>query len=64
MSVDLKFRIFKFLRSPNRYRGEESHVPGFFSHFFPLRYFEVYWLEPDWPTFLDDFQKHWPTDED
>jgi hypothetical protein len=29
---------------------------------FPLRYFEVHWLEPDWPTFLDDFQKHWPTD--
>ena len=30
---------------------------------FPLRYFEVHWLEPDWPTFLDDFQKHWPTDQ-
>ncbi len=30
---------------------------------FPLRYFEVHWLEPDWSTFLDDFQKHWPTDE-
>jgi hypothetical protein len=30
---------------------------------FPLRYFEVHRLEPDWPTFLDDFQKHWPTDE-
>lgn len=29
---------------------------------FPLRYFEVHLLEPDWPTFLDDFQKHWPTD--
>ena len=29
---------------------------------FPLRYFEVHRLEPDWPTFLDDFQKHWPTD--
>ncbi|MDZ7582894.1 MAG: hypothetical protein U5R30_20485 [Deltaproteobacteria bacterium] len=29
---------------------------------FPLRYFEVHHLEPDWPTFLDDFQKHWPTD--
>jgi len=28
----------------------------------PLRYFEVHWLEPDWRTFLDDFQKHWPTD--
>jgi hypothetical protein len=31
---------------------------------FPLRYFEVHHLRPDWPTFLDDFQKHWPTDED
>lgn len=31
---------------------------------FPLRYFEVHNLEPDWPTFLDDFQKHWPTDAD
>ncbi|MFZ0726902.1 MAG: hypothetical protein WAM61_14045 [Desulfobacterales bacterium] len=29
---------------------------------FPLRYFEVHHLQPDWPTFLDDFQKHWPTD--
>lgn len=29
---------------------------------FPLRYFEVHHLEPNWPTFLDDFQKHWPTD--
>ena len=31
---------------------------------FPLRYFEVHRLPPDWPTFLDDFQHHWPTDED
>ena len=31
---------------------------------FPLRYFEVHGLEPDWPAFLDDFQRHWPTDED
>jgi len=30
---------------------------------FPLRYFEVHRLKPDWPTFLDDFQRHWPTDE-
>lgn len=29
---------------------------------FPLRYFEVHHLEPDWPAFLDDFQQHWPTD--
>lgn len=31
---------------------------------FPLRYFEVHRLRPDWPTFLDDFQHHWPTDDD
>jgi hypothetical protein len=31
---------------------------------FPLRYFEVHRLKPDWPAFLDDFQRHWPTDED
>jgi len=31
---------------------------------FPLRYFEAHRLKPDWPTFLDDFQRHWPTDED
>ena len=31
---------------------------------FPLRYFEVHQLAPDWPTFLDDFQRHWPTDDD
>jgi hypothetical protein len=31
---------------------------------FPLRYFEVHGLLPDWPRFLDDFQRHWPTDED
>jgi len=29
---------------------------------FPLRYFEVHQLAPDWPTFLEDFQRHWPTD--
>ena len=31
---------------------------------FPLRYFEVHGLAPEWPAFLDDFQRHWPTDED
>src|ERR1700721_2769694 len=29
---------------------------------FPLRYFAAHGLEPDWPAFLDDFQRHWPTD--
>jgi hypothetical protein len=31
---------------------------------FPLRYFEAHGLKPDWPSFLDDFQQHWPTDGD
>ena len=31
---------------------------------FPLRYFETHGLKPDWPGFLDDFQRHWPTDDD
>lgn len=29
---------------------------------FPLRYFEVHRIPPDWSIFLDDFQRHWPTD--
>lgn len=31
---------------------------------FPLRYFEVHRLPPDWTYFLDDFRQHWPTDDD
>jgi hypothetical protein len=31
---------------------------------FPLRYFEVHGLLPDWSAFLDDFQRHWPTDNE
>ena len=31
---------------------------------FPLAYFEKHKLPRDWPAFLDDFQQHWPTDED
>ena len=31
---------------------------------FPKRYFETHGLKPDWPAFLEDFQRHWPTDED
>ena len=31
---------------------------------FPLRYFEAHGLPLDWSKFLDDFQRHWPTDED
>ncbi len=31
---------------------------------FPLAYFEKHGLPHDWPAFLDDFQAHWPTDEE
>jgi len=31
---------------------------------FPLRYFEQHGLPLDWLSFLEDFQYHWPTDED
>jgi hypothetical protein len=31
---------------------------------FPIRYFETHGLKTDWPEFLDDFQHHWPTDDD
>jgi hypothetical protein len=30
---------------------------------FPMRYFEVHRLKLDWSEFLDDFRRHWPTDE-
>lgn len=29
---------------------------------FPLRYFEAHDLRQSWSEFLDDFQRHWPTD--
>ena len=31
---------------------------------FPLRYFVENQVPLDWRTFLDDFQRHWPTDQD
>ena len=31
---------------------------------FPRQYFELHDLPSDWSAFLDDFQKHWPTDDD
>ena len=31
---------------------------------FPRNYFESHGLSQSWPEFLDDFQRHWPTDED
>jgi hypothetical protein len=29
---------------------------------FPRQYFEKHALAHDWPAFLEDFQRHWPTD--
>ena len=31
---------------------------------FPWAYFDKYDLPHDWPAFLNDFQRHWPTDGD
>jgi len=31
---------------------------------FPLQYFQAHGLPLDWPVFLEDFQRHWPTDGD
>ena len=31
---------------------------------FPLRYFQEKNVPVDWRAFLDDFRRHWPTDED
>ena len=31
---------------------------------FPLQYFEKYGLSHDWAAFLNDFQNHWPTDDE
>ena len=31
---------------------------------FPLRYFDKCRLNRNWSSFLDDFQRHWPTDAD
>jgi hypothetical protein len=44
--------------------GERTLVGIDHGFSFPLRYFEVHRLPPDWPGFLDDFQRHWPTDAD
>lgn len=49
----------------DRLQEDHSTIVGIDHGFpFPLRYFEVHQLPPDWPTFLDDFQHHWPTDGD
>jgi hypothetical protein len=46
--------------------AEDAPTPVGIDHgfSFPIRYFETHGLKPDWPNFLDDFQRHWPTDRD
>ena len=45
--------------------GAEPTLVGIDHGFsFPVAYFEKHRLAHDWPAFLDDFQRHWPTDED
>ena len=45
-------------------KAEPSFVGIDHAFSFPLRYFETHGLDLDWPTFLEDFREHWPTDED
>jgi hypothetical protein len=46
-------------------KGERPALVGIDHGFsFPVQYFDKYHLPHDWPAFLDDFQRHWPTDED
>lgn len=48
-----------------RLSGSERLLVGIDHAFsFPLRYFDEYGLPYDWSAFLDDFQRHWPTDEE
>jgi hypothetical protein len=48
-----------------RLSGRERVLVGIDHAFsFPLRYFRKYGLPHDWPASLDDFQRHWPTDDD
>jgi len=45
--------------------GDKPTLVGIDHSFsFPLRYFEVHHLPPDWANFLDDFQQHWPADDE
>jgi hypothetical protein len=47
----------------SRLSGDVPTIVGIDHGFsFPLPYFEAHGLGSDWAAFLDDFQKHWPTD--
>jgi len=45
--------------------GDQATLVGIDHGFsFPLQYFEKHDIPHDWPVFLEDFQRHWPTDAD
>lgn len=46
------------------HRPERSLIGIDHAFSFPLQYFTKHNLPHDWPAFLDDFQLHWPTDEE
>ncbi len=47
-----------------QFSGQKPLLAGIDHAFsFPLSYFAQHRLPPNWHKFLDDFQKHWPTDE-
>jgi hypothetical protein len=49
----------------DRLSGPDAILAGIDHAFsFPRRYFEKHGLARDWGAFLDDFQHHWPTDDD
>jgi hypothetical protein len=48
----------------NELSGEAPTIVGIDHAFsFPVAYFNKYGLPWNWPSFLEDFNKHWPTDE-
>ena len=48
----------------NQLGGERPTIVGIDHGFcFPIAYFDRYGLPRDWPSFLLDFQRHWPTHE-
>jgi len=48
----------------NEFGGETPTIVGIDHAFsFPIEYIDKYGLPRDWPSFLLDFQKHWPTHE-
>lgn len=48
-----------------RFREPQATLVGIDHAFsFPRQYFDTHHLSGNWPDFLNDFQMHWPTDED